>query len=225
MEHQHVDYTGEGLTEAELLSTPYAQISSWVDDAVHRADVEPDVFEPLAMSVATVDRQGRPNVRVVLMRFLDERGPGFVTATTSLKGQEIAANPAVAASLTWPSMYRAIRFRGKAVRLDHAEVQQYWHSRPWASRISAWASQQSEPVASRSALEEQFDQRAAQFPDSGDPDDVPVPGFWGGYRILCDEVELWAGRRDRLHDRLVFTRTGDGDLGDASSWEVSRRQP
>mgnify|MGYP005607575825 FL=1 len=219
------DYDGDGLAEEQLLATPYAQARRWVDDAVARSQVEQDVFEPLAMSVATVDAAGVPNVRTVLMRFLDERGPGFVTALTSAKGREIAANPVMAVALTWPPMYRAIRFRGRAVMVDRAEVLDYWQSRPWASRISAWTSQQSEPVGSRTDLEEAYARRAAEFPDTGAESDVPVPDFWGGYRVVPDEVEFWAGRRNRLHDRLVFTRVGDGDLGDAASWSVSRRQP
>ena len=219
------DYDGDGLAEEQLLATPYAQARRWVDDAVARSQVEQDVFEPLAMSVATVDAAGVPNVRTVLMRFLDERGPGFVTALTSAKGREIAANPVMAVALTWPPMYRAIRFRGRAVMVDRAEVLEYWQSRPWASRISAWTSQQSEPVGSRTDLEEAYARRAAEFPDTGAESDVPVPDFWGGYRVAPDEVEFWAGRRNRLHDRLVFTRVGDGDLGDAASWSVSRRQP
>ena len=219
------DYDGDGLAEEQLLATPYAQARRWVDDAVARSQVEKDVFEPLAMSVATVDAAGVPNVRTVLMRFLDERGPGFVTALTSAKGREIAANPVMAVALTWPPMYRAIRFRGRAVMVDRAEVLDYWQSRPWASRISAWTSQQSEPVGSRTDLEGAYARRAAEFPDTGAESDVPVPDFWGGYRVVPDEVEFWAGRRNRLHDRLVFTRVGDGDLGDAASWSVSRRQP
>ena len=209
------DYDGDGLAEEQLLATPYAQARRWVDDAVARSQVEKDVFEPLAMSVATVDAAGVPNVRTVLMRFLDERGPGFVTALTSAKGREIAANPVMAVA----------RFRGRAVMVDRAEVLDYWQSRPWASRISAWTSQQSEPVGSRTDLEEAYARRAAEFPDTGAESDVPVPDFWGGYRVVPDEVEFWAGRRNRLHDRLVFTRVGDGDLGDAASWSVSRRQP
>ena len=219
------DYDGDGLAEEQLLATPYAQARRWVDDAVARSQVEKDVFEPLAMSVATVDAAGVPNVRTVLMRFLDERGPGFVTALTSAKGREIAANPVMAVALTWPPMYRAIRFRGRAVMVDRAEVLEYWQSRPWASRISAWTSQQSEPVGTRTDLEEAYARRAAEFPATGSESDVPVPDFWGGYRVVPDEVEFWAGRRNRLHDRLVFTRVGDGDLGDAASWSVSRRQP
>jgi pyridoxamine 5'-phosphate oxidase len=218
MDHGRVDYDGDGLTEDRLLETPYAQARLWVDEAQARAEVSPDVFEPLAMSVATVDRLGHPNVRTVLMRFLDERGPGFVTALTSTKGREILLNPAVAAGITWPAMYRAIRFRGHAVELDDAEVERYFDSRPWASRISG----QSEPIGSRAELEAAYARRATQFPDR--EAGVPVPDFWGGFRIVPDEVEFWAGRRNRLHDRLVFTRTGEGSLGDAASWALHRLQ-
>ncbi|HET7762372.1 MAG TPA: pyridoxamine 5'-phosphate oxidase [Phycicoccus sp.] len=225
MEPRRVDYTGDGLAEAQLLATPYAQVKAWVDDAVRRAEQGPDVVEPHAMSVATVDAHGSPSVRTVLMRFLDARGPGFVTDTTSRKGRDLAANPAVAASLVWPAMYRAIRFRGRAVPLEREAVEAYFGARPWASRISAWASRQSEPIGSRDELEAQYARRAEQFPDRGGPGDVPVPDSWGGYRITCDEVELWAGRRNRLHDRIVYSRVGPGDLDDAPSWAVSRRQP
>ncbi|MGB7819160.1 MAG: pyridoxamine 5'-phosphate oxidase [Ornithinibacter sp.] len=225
MTNGRVDYDGDGLSEQMLLDTPHAQARLWVGEAVARAEVQADVFEPLAMSVATVDEQGMPDVRTVLMRFLDERGPGFVTALTSAKGREIAARPVMAVALTWPAMFRAIRYRGTAVTVDREEVEEYWDSRPWASRISAWASEQSEPVGSRGALEEQYARRAAQFPDTGNASDVPVPDFWGGFRVVPDEVEFWAGRRNRLHDRLVFTRVGDGDLGDAASWRTWRRQP
>ena len=223
MDHARVDYEGDGLTEDQLLETPYAQARLWVDEALARAQESSDVFEPLAISVATVDRQGHPNVRTVLMRFLDERGPGFVTALTSTKGREILLNPAVAVALTWPAMYRAIRFRGHAVELDDAEVEQYFDSRPWASRISAWTSRQSEPIGSRAELEALYARRAAQFPDRGAG--VPVPDFWGGFRVIPHEVEFWAGRRNRLHDRLVFTRIGEGNLGDADSWMLRRLQP
>ncbi|MGL4178075.1 MAG: pyridoxamine 5'-phosphate oxidase [Dermatophilaceae bacterium] len=222
---RRVDYTGDGITESELPPAPLDQVQAWVDDAVHRAESEGDVPEPTALAVATVDDGGRPNVRTVLMRVLDGRGPGFFTATTSAKGRELAGNPAVAAGLTWASMFRAVRFRGVAEPLGADEVAGYFTSRPWGSRISAWTSQQSDPVASREELQAEYDRRAAEFPDHGQADDVPVPPFWGGYRIRCDEVELWAGRRNRLHDRLVYSRVGDGGLDDPGSWQVTRRQP
>ena len=220
-----VDYIGEGLSEAEVARTPWQQAQRWVSEAVERSQVLADVPEPLALSVATVDALGRPNVRTVLLRFFDERGPGFVTNTESTKGIEIAATGGVAASLTWPALYRAIRFRGAARVLDRDEVTAYFGTRPWGSRISAWASRQSQPASGRADLEAAFERYAAQWPDHGRPDDVPVPEFWGGYRVVCDEVEFWGGRQNRLHDRLVFGRVAPGSLDDESSWVLSRRQP
>jgi len=220
-----VEYEGEGLTEAELAPTPWQQARRWVDEAYERARSVPDVPEPSALSVATVDAHGRPDVRTVLMRFFDPAGPGFVTNLESAKGQHLLANPAVAASLTWPAMYRAIRFRGVAQELSREEVTGYFQSRPWGSRISAWASAQSRMVEGRAGLEEAYARRAEQFPDRGSPEDVPVPDFWGGYRIVADEVEFWGGRRNRLHDRLAFVRTGEGSLDEAAAWRLERRQP
>lgn len=220
-----VDYAGEGLSEADMAPTPWQQARRWVEEAQARSRDLGDVPEPLALSVATVDADGQPNIRTVLMRFFDERGPGFVTNTESIKGIEIAATGGMAASLTWPAMFRAIRFRGRAELLSREEVAGYFGSRPWASRISAWASRQSQPVAGRAVLEQAFSRYAAQWPDRGRPDDVPVPDFWGGYRLVCDEVEFWGGRRNRLHDRLVFARVGEGSLDDVNAWRLFRRQP
>ena len=219
------EYSGEGLSEDGLEPTPLQQVRLWLADAQARQAERGDVVEPTALSVATVDADGRANVRTVLMRFLDERGPGFVTDLGSAKSREILATGSVAASLTWPAMFRAVRFRGHAVPVGRDEIAAYFATRPWGSRISAWASDQSQPIADRAALVAAYERYAALYPDTGAPDDVPVPDGWGGWRIECDEVELWAGRRDRLHDRLVFTRVADGDLDTADAWTVHRRQP
>jgi pyridoxamine 5'-phosphate oxidase len=221
---RRVDYAGDGLLESDVADSPYAQARAWIDDAVAASHERADVPEPTALSVATVDASGAPNVRTVLMRYFDERGPGFVTNLESDKGVEIAANPRIAAALTWPSLYRAIRFRGTAHLIGRDEVEAYFDSRPYGSRLSAWASDQSRPAPDRAALEARWAQVLARFPETGD-DAVPVPDFWGGWRIECDEVEFWAGRRNRLHDRIVFTRTGAGDLADPAAWTRSRRQP
>lgn len=215
----------EGLDEADLLPSPYLQVRAWADEAVALAAVRPDVPEPTAMSVATVDSSGAPNVRTVLLRFLDERGPGFVTNLDSTKSRELHADARAAASLTWPSLHRAIRFRGRAEPVEREAVRAYFVSRPYGSRLSAWASAQSEPVRSRDDLERQWADALARFPETGDPGEVPLPDFWGGWRIVPDEVEFWAGRTDRLHDRIVFTRVGEGTLADADAWSRSRRQP
>ncbi|WP_307858239.1 pyridoxamine 5'-phosphate oxidase [Cellulomonas fulva] len=225
MDVEHWEYAGEGLDERELPAAPLTIVRDWVAAARARQAAAGDVPEPTAMSVATVDAAGAPDVRTVLLRFLDERGPGFVTDLRSAKSTAIARTGRLAAALTWPAMHRAIRFRGTAVPLPRDEVTAYFVGRPWGSRVSAWASHQSQPVADRAALVAAYAAAAARFPDTGSPDDVPVPDAWGGWRVTCDEVELWAGRRDRLHDRLVYVRVAPGDLGEPSAWRVERRQP
>ncbi len=220
-----VDYDGDGLTEDQLLPTPWQQARLWVDEAIARSQSGADVPEPEAISVATVDAAGAPNVRTVLMRFFDQRGPGFVTGTTSAKGLELEGNPQIAAALTWPSMFRAIRFRGTVEWVDREEVTAYFTSRPWGSRISAWASEQSQPASGRQELEDAYQRYAERWPDHGGTDDVPVPETWGGYRVRASEVEFWGGRRNRLHDRLVFSRVAEGTLDDPAAWTVHRLQP
>lgn len=219
------DYPGDGLSEAQLAATPFQQARLWLQEAIARAATGPFVPEPTALSVATVDGSGVPDVRTVLMRFFEPEGLGFVTSLESAKSRQLLANPAVAASLTWPSLYRAIRVRGHAERIAQEVVSDYFVTRPWGSRISAWASRQSSPIDSREALERQYAEVAARYPDTGDPADVPVPPGWVGWRIVPDEVEFWAGRSSRLHDRLVFTRTAPGTLDNPACWALSRRQP
>lgn len=222
-----VIYDGDGLVEADLAPTVWEQVQRWMDDALDAAAGGAMVPEPTAMAVATVDADGAPDVRTVLMRFLDERGPGFVTTTTSAKGRQLAAEPRVAATLTWPTLFRAIRFRGVIEPIDRAAVDEYFGSRPWDSRISAWASEQSEPIDDRATLQAAFDAAAQRWPDLGGDDDVPVPPSWGAYRICPTEVEFWAGRRGRLHDRIVFSaRDGrPAAMSDDTRWDRSRRQP
>jgi pyridoxamine 5'-phosphate oxidase len=223
-----VDYRSDGLDETELAATPYAQLTRWIDQAraagVHAAEAP----EGLALAFATVDADGAPNVRTVLMRFLDPRGPGFVTDSGSTKAVEIAANPRVAASLGWPELFRVVRFRGLAEPVESDTLGEYWGTRPWGSRISAWASHQSQPIDGRAELEARFEEYAVRYPDRGRPDDVPVPLSWAGFRIRPVEMEFWAGRAGRLHDRIVYRATSldPMPLLDApDGWSVSRRQP
>ncbi|MDE9364202.1 pyridoxamine 5'-phosphate oxidase [Luteipulveratus sp. YIM 133132] len=220
-----IDYDGDGIDADALPAAPWSAITGWLADAREREAEHGDVSEPEALSVATIDETGQPHVRTVLMRYLDVDGPGFYTNLESRKGRDLHANPAVAASLTWPAMYRAIRFVGHAEALPPDVVLAYFSSRPWGSRISAWTSLQSQPVESRAELEAAYETYATRWPDRGRLDDVPVPPFWGGYRIVCDEVELWGGRRNRLHDRLVYVRTAPGALDADAAWRIERRQP
>ncbi len=222
---QRWDYTGAGLTAEHVGTSPWACASGWVEEAERRAVDDPALHEPTAMAVATVDADGVPDVREVLMRFFDPTGPGFISSRHSAKAVQLSAGPAMAAALTWSPLFRAIRFRGTAVELPAELTTAYWRQRPWGARISAWASEQSHPVADRDVLEERVRSYGARWPDRGGPDDVPVPEDWVGWRIECDQVEFWAGRADRLHDRFRFTRVGPGDLDTATAWQVCRLQP
>ena len=220
-----VDYEGEGVSEEGAPDAPLSLVEDWLEQAAARQAERGDVPEPNALSLATVDADGAPDVRTVLLKGLDARGPYFLTNLDSAKGRQLRANPAVAASLTWPSMFRAVRFRGRVEELSREEVTAYFRTRPWAARISAHASAQSQPAPDRASLETAYQECAQRFPDTGEPDAVPVPDHWGGYRILADRVEVWGGRRDRLHDRLVWARVAPGGLDDPAAWHRSRLQP
>lgn len=223
--HRRRDYDSDGIDVATIAPTPWRQFDAWVREAVAMARGIPAFTEPTAASFATVDAAGMPNVRTVLVRFLDERGPGFVSSLHSTKAAEIAANPHVALSFTWPGAFRAIRFRGVAEAVGQDELLDYWRTRPYGSKIAACASLQSHPVESRAELERQFVLWAARHPDTGREDAVPMPEDFCGWRVRASEVEFWAGRRSRLHDRMVFARIGEGSLDDATSWTLTRRQP
>lgn len=227
MSEVRIDYDGEGLDEAQLPAAPLELVREWIEAARERGAERGDVPEPTALSIATADGDGAPHVRTVLMRYLEADGPGFYTNLESSKGQDIAANERIAGALTWTMMFRAIRFTGVARELPRDVVRAYFDSRPWGSRVGAWVSKQSQPLASRAELEAANEQMAQRYPDTGSPDDVPLPDFWGGYRIACDEIEFWAGRSSRLHDRLVYVRRDDApaDLADPSAWRIERRWP
>ncbi|MDO5739254.1 MAG: pyridoxamine 5'-phosphate oxidase [Ornithinimicrobium sp.] len=220
-----VDYRSDGLVEGDCPQAPLAIVLDWVEAAVARQAERGDVPEPTSMEVATVDVDGLPDVRTVLMRGIDAQGPQFFTNTDSSKGRQLRANPMVASVLTWPAMFRAIRFRGRAELLTQDEVTTYFRTRPWGSRVGAHASDQSRPAPDRAAIETAYRKWAERYPDTGEPGAVPVPAHWGGYRIVPDRVELWAGRRSRLHDRIVWERIRPGGLEDAGAWRRSRLQP
>lgn len=220
-----VDYEGEGLAEDSCPAAPWSIVQDWIAAAVGRQAERGDVPEPLAMSVATADPGGLPDVRTVLLRDLDLRGPAFYTHTTSAKGEQLAANPGMALALTWPSMFRAVRMRGYAEALPREQVEDYFRTRPWGARVGAHASAQSRPVPDRAALEAAYQESAERYPDTGSPLDVPLPQGWGGYRLVADRVELWAGRRSRLHDRIVWERVGPGGLDEPAAWHRLRLQP
>jgi pyridoxamine 5'-phosphate oxidase len=190
-----------GLIESDVGDNPIPEVARWVEDAVAAG-----VAEPFAMQLATVD-DGRPSARTVLLRTLDERGFMFVTNLESRKGRELAANPACALVLVWTSLKRQVLVTGTADRVPDDEVEIYWHTRPRGSRIGAWASPQSQVIADRAALERSAAEVEARFAGT---DHLPLPPFWGAWRVVPDSIELWCGRDDRLHDRLRWRRDAPG---------------
>jgi pyridoxamine 5'-phosphate oxidase len=197
------------LHAEDLDPDPFVQFQHWYDDAEAHGQLQPD-----AMVVATSTPDGRPSARMVLLRGVDDRGLCFYTNFGSRKGEELAANPHAAIVLHWPEVLRQVRATGRVERVADDESDAYWYARPRASRVSAWASAQSEPIATREALEARVADLEARF----GTDDVPRPEGWGGFRVVPDEIEFWQHRDDRLHDRFVYRRSDD-------DWEVVRLQP
>ena len=226
------DYRRGALDRAALDANPVAQFESWFRDATgeqsqsrwrkigialyklwsaicnHRpADIN-------AMTLATVDKNGKPSTRTVLLKTVDERGFIFFTNYDSRKGRELADNPNAALTFFWSDLERQVCVAGTVTKLPVAESENYFQSRPRGSRIGAWASNQSEPVPDRAALEEKWRELEKKLPG-----DVPLPPNWGGFVLRPERIEFWQGRPSRLHDRFSYSRQADG------SWKISRLAP
>ncbi len=197
------------LHARDLDPDPFVQFQRWYADAEEHGQLQPD-----AMVVATSTPDGRPSARMVLLRGVDSRGFCFYTNFDSRKGRELAANAHVAIALHWPEVLRQVRATGAVERVGDDESDAYWFARPRSSRISAWASAQSDVIADREELEARVAALDARFADR----DVPRPHNWGGFRVVPDEIEFWQHRDDRLHDRFLYAR-------DEGGWRVSRLQP
>ena len=185
---------------------PLRLFGQWLEDATQREPADPN-----AMALATVDPDGLPDVRMVLLKGFDERGFVFYSGCESRKGRELEQNPRAALLFYWESLGRQVRIEGAVARVDAAESDEYWASRARASRISAAVSAQSEPVESRAELE----RRVKELEPAGDP---PRPERWGGFRLEPEAYEFWQHRDDRLHDRFRYMRAGTG-------WAIERLQP
>ena len=203
------DYGQASLNEDDVLDDPMLQFTRWFEQAL-----KAQVNEPNAMNVATVDANGRPSSRIVLVKQFDERGFTWYTNYDSRKAQELRVNPYAALLFFWSELERQVRIEGRVETTSAEESDKYFHSRPLKSRLSAIASQQSAPIANRAALEQNYEAVAASAGDA-----PARPANWGGFRLVPERIEFWQGRRSRFHDRIVYLRQEDG------SWVRQRLQP
>ncbi len=204
------DYTLEGLNEDQVSPNPFKQFTVWFNQALSA-----QLPEPNAMTVATATPDGKPSARIVLLKDFDERGFVFYTNYLSHKGLELTNNPQAALVFWWAQLERQVRISGTVEQVSADESDKYFYSRPLNSRLGAWASEQSQAIASRNILEQRLQELQLKYENQ----DVPRPPHWGGWRVIPEEIEFWQGRPSRLHDRLRYT------LVDSGNWQIERLSP
>ena len=202
--------TGFALDREDLADDPFVQFEEWFGYACETVPMDPN-----AVALSTVDSQNRPSCRTVLLKYFDETGFVFFTNYESRKAADIELNPNVSLLFFWSDAARQVRIRGRAERVPTAETLKYFMSRPRGSQLGAWVSAQSSVITSRSLLEVKFQEMKEKFSNK----EVPLPSFWGGYRVIPDQIEFWQGRRNRLHDRFQYSREADGN------WTIERLAP
>lgn len=204
------DYSQRGLRRDELAADPLVQFNAWLAEAVRQ-----EIPEPNAMVLSTIDGAQHPWSRTVLLKICDSRGFTFFSNYDSAKGGHLAANPHAAITFLWHPLERQVNIAGEVIQTSREESERYFHTRPTASQLGAWASQQSVVLTDRAQLERQFDDARARFGESA----IPLPPHWGGYVLRPHTIEFWQGRRSRLHDRFRYTRQPD------DAWNVDRLSP
>ncbi len=195
---------------SDLHPNPFTEFSVWYEAAKTSGASRPD-----AMTLATATKDGMPSARLVFLRGFDERGWVFYTNYESRKGQDIAANPVAALVFYWDTLGRQVRVEGRIEKATVAESERYFGNRPFESRLGAWASPQSRVIAGRQVLDDRMEQLRAEYPDT----DVPLPPFWGGYRVIPQRIEFWLSRPNRLHDRFCYIKSAD------DGWDIVRLAP
>jgi len=210
IENERREYTHSGLTRHDLDADPFVQFDAWLQAALNR-----NLCDATAMSIATVSADGQPSLRTVLLKYYDASGFVFYTNLESRKAIQIEQNPKVALLFYWREFERQIKITGRATRVSTADSLKYFLTRPRESQLGAWVSAQSSIISSRSVLEQKFDEMKRKF--SGG--EIPIPSFWGGYRVAPDSIEFWQGRVNRLHDRFMYCRQPD------QVWNIERLAP
>lgn len=203
------EYLRGGLQRNDLDVDPIVQFGKWLELARNT-----DIADPTAMALATVDPDGQPSQRTVLLKYFDADGFVFFTNYGSRKATEIAGNPKVNLLFVWLELERQISINGTAGRISTADSARYFMSRPRDSQVAAWVSSQSHPLSSRQFLMQKFGEMKKKFGEGK----IPLPSFWGGYRVVPTSIEFWQGRRNRLHDRFLYTQGPDG-------WQIERLAP
>ncbi len=208
--HLRREYLHGGLNRSDLSADPIDQFAKWFEQAR-----KTKIAEPTAMVMATVNRAGQPSQRSVLLKYFDERGFVFFTNYGSRKAEEIGQNSKVSLLFVWLELERQIMINGSAAKISAADSAKYFMSRPKNSQVAAWVSSQSHSLSSRQALMQKFGEMKKKFSEGK----VPIPSFWGGYRVVPTEIEFWQGRVNRLHDRFIYRR------GEAEQWNIERLNP
>lgn len=207
--HFRREYLKDGLERSDLADSPVQQFSRWFNQAK-----KTDIPDPNAMTLSTVSGDGQPSQRTVLLKYYDEDGFVFFTNKASRKAREIEGNAKVNLHFVWLELERQISIAGTATPISAAESTRYFMTRPRNSQIAAWVSNQSSAISSRQLLLQKFQEMKQKFVNG----EVPLPSFWGGYRVTPSSVEFWQGRENRLHDRFLYTRSG-------GTWEIERLAP
>lgn len=204
------EYTRDGLQRATLAASPFVQFERWFTQAT-----QAQIYEVNAMQVATVGTNGKPTLRTVLLKAFDERGFVFYTNYHSQKARQLEENPQLAALFFWKELERQVEITGRAEKVSTLESLKYFTSRPRGSQLGAWVSAQSSIISSRSFLEAKLEEMKQKFTQG----EIPLPDFWGGYRIIPEKIEFWQGRPSRLHDRFEYSLQTDGQ------WQIARLAP
>jgi pyridoxamine 5'-phosphate oxidase len=204
------EYTRDGLRRADLELDPMAQFSKWFQQAMTA-----NLAEPNAMTLATVDREGRPSARIVLLKGVDDRGFTFFTNYESRKGRELNGNSNAALVMFWPELERQVSVAGTISKISREESAKYFNSRPKGSRLAAWVSSQSEVISGRIVLENRLNELLSKYPG----EEVPLPDYWGGYCLAPARIEFWQGRANRLHDRFEYLKQPE------NRWKIERLSP